>query len=257
MKRIKTPFTLLFFVLLLIISTFSSAQISLSKDTISSVSMMEIHYSFLSPGGDLKTRFGNCINLGIGFQRKTLKNYLWGIEVNYLSGADVKEKYILDSLKTYRGQFISTEGRYGDVRVFERGLSFYGNVGKIIPVFGSNKNSGIMILAGIGFLQHKIHIEVLEENVPALNGDYRKGYDRLTNGLSLHQFIGYSYMQPKLRYSFNVGLDFSQSFTKNRRDWDFFEQRKLDEQRTDYLNGVKVSLIIPISKREPKEYYYR
>ncbi len=257
MKRNKTPLSILFFVLILITSSFASAQMSRSKDTITSVSMMEIHYSFLAPGGDMKTRFGNTISLGIGFQRKTLKNYLWGVEVNYLSGADVKEKYILDSLKTYRGQFISTEGRYGDVRVFERGFSFYGNIGKIFPVFGSNKNSGIMVLTGIGFLQHKIHIEVLEENVPALNGEYRKGYDRLSNGLSIHQFIGYSYMQPKLRYCFNVGLDFSQSFTESRRDWDFFEQRKLDEKRKDYLNGIKFSLVIPLAKREPKEFYYR
>jgi hypothetical protein len=54
-----------------------------------------------------------------------------------------------------------------------------------------------------------------------------------------------------------AGFDFSQSFTKNRRDWDFFAQRKLDESRKDYLNGFKVGFILPLYQRQPKEFYYR
>ena len=33
-------------------------------------------------------------------------------------------------------------------------------------------------------------ILVVEENVKALDGDRRKGYDRLTNGISFSQFVG-------------------------------------------------------------------
>jgi hypothetical protein len=114
-----------------------------------------------------------------------------------------------------------------------------------------------MILAGVGFLQHKIHIEVLEENVPSLSSNYRIGYDRLTNGISLHEFLGYFYVSERMRINFMAGFDFSQSFTKNRRDWDFFAQRKLDESRKDYLNGFKVGFILPLYQRQPKEFYYR
>ncbi len=257
MKSIKSLFIVSIAGLMLIVNSFANAQsINVSDSTIS-MSMIHIHYSFLLPSGDLKTRFGNSINLGTGFLRKTKTNYLWGAEVNYLSGSEVKENYIFDSLKTNRGQYITNDGRFGDVRTTERGFSAYANVGKVFPVFNSNKNSGIMLLCGLGFLQHQIHIEVLEENVPSLNGEYRKGYDRLTNGLSLHQFVGYNYLSNKLRFNFFAGVEFSQSYTKNRRDWDFFEQRQLSESRKDYLNGVKFGLILPLYQRKPKDFYYR
>jgi len=257
MKSLKPLFFTVFTGLVLIINTFANAQSIRVSDSSINMSMIHIHYSFLIPGGDLATRFGNSINIGTGFLRKTKSNYLWGAEVNYLSGSEVKENYIFDSVKTNRGQYITNDGRFGDVRTTERGFSSYANIGKIIPVFNSNKNSGIMLLCGVGFLQHQIHIEVLEENVPSLNGDYRKGYDRLTNGVSLHQFVGYSYLSTRLRFNFFAGLEFSQSYTKNRRDWDFYAQRQLSESRKDYLNGVKFGLILPLYQRKPKEFYFR
>ncbi len=257
MKSLKTPFILFFSALTLIINTFANAQSINVSDSSISMSMIHVHYSFLMTGGDMKTRFGNTINIGTGFLRKTKSNYLWGAEINYLSGSEVKETYIFDSIKTNRGQYITNDGRFGDVRITERGFSTYANIGKVIPIFNSNKNSGIMILGGIGFLQHQIHVEVLEENIPSLDGDYRKGYDRLTNGLSLHQFVGYNYLSDRLRFNFFAGIEMSQSFTKNRRDWDYFEQRQLTESRKDYLNGIKFGLVLPLYQRKPKEFYYR
>ncbi len=257
MKTIKTIFLAFFSGSILIISTFANAQSLKVKDSTISMSMIDIHYAYMIPGGDLKTRFGNTINVGAGFLRKTKSNYIWGGEINFLSGNNVKEGYIFDSLKTFRGQYITTDGLYGDVRISERGFNGYAHVGKIFPVFGSNKNSGIMILGGVGFLQHQIHIEVLEENVTALSSEYRKGYDRLTNGISTQEFVGYFYLSERLRINLLAGFVFSQSFTKNRRDWDYFAQRKLDESRKDYLSGFKVGFIVPLYQRKPKEFYYR
>lgn len=257
MKRIKPLIIALFSGFTLIISTLGNAQSLKVKDSTISVSMIHIHYALLVPGGDMKTRFGNTINVGTGFLRKTKTNFIWGGEINLLAGNEVKEKYIFDSLKTIRGQYITTDGRYGDVRISERGFNGYVKAGKVFPVFGSNKNSGIMILGGVGFMQHQIHIEVLEENVPSLNGAYREGYDRLTNGVSFQEFLGYLYISNKLRFNFLAGVEFSQSYTKNRRDWDYFAQQKLDESRKDYLTGFKVGLILPLYQRKPKEFYYR
>lgn len=257
MKVLKPLIITLFSGLTLIISTFTYAQSIKVKDSTISISLIHIHYAFMAPGGDMKTRFGNTINVGTGFLRKTKSNLLWGAEMNFLAGNDVKEKYIFDSLKTIRGQYITTDGNYGDVRISERGFNGYVHAGKVFPVFGSNKNSGIMVLGGVGFMQHQIHVEVLEENVPSLNGDYRKGYDRLTNGISLQEFLGYLYISEKLRLNFIAGFEFSQSFTKNRRDWDYFAQRKLDESRKDYLSGIKIGLVLPLYQRKPREFYYR
>lgn len=257
MKTLKTFFSLTTAAFSLIISNLSYAQSIKVRDSAINVSMIHVHSSFLMPGKDMKTRFGDCMSIGGGFLQKTKRNILWGAEMNFISGNEVKDKYIFDSLKTVRGQYITNEGRYGDVRIFERGFNAYAQVGKIFPVFGSNKNSGIMVLYGLGFMQHKIHIEVLEENVPSLYSEYRKGYDRLTNGLSIQEFIGYFYLNSRLRFNAYAGLEFNQSFTKNRRDWDFYEQRKLDESRKDYLSGIKVGIVLPLYQRKPKEFYYR
>lgn len=227
------------------------------KDSILKVSSIQVQYSHYIPGGDMKVRFGNNSMVGVGFLKKTKNNYFWGAEINYLYGGDVKEKNVLDSLRTIRGQIISKEGGYGDVRMFERGFSTHVKAGKLFPVFGSNKNSGIIVLLGVGFLEHKMHIEVIDANVKALEGDKRKGYDRLTNGLSLSQFVGYWYMSNNRRLNAYVGFDFHQAFTENRRDWDFHAQRKLDEKRVDQLSGIKVGIVLPLYKRMPKDYYFR
>jgi hypothetical protein len=257
MKILKTCFACLSFLSSLFIGDLCIAQRFNQKDSIVSLSMIEFHYSVLSPSGDMKARFGLTTNVGLGFLRKTKSNIFWGAEVNYLSGSTVKEKYVLDGLKTERNQFINTNGNYADVRMFERGFSTYAKVGKLFPVFNSNKNSGVLLMVGLGFLQHKMHIEVLDDNVLALSSENRKGYDRLSNGLSLQQFIGYYYLHQRYLYNFYIGLDLSQSFTQNRRDWDVYAQRKLDESRNDYLNGLKIGLVFPLYKRMPKEFYFR
>lgn len=249
------------FVITLILSSLysisSNAQNYNVKDSVLKVSSIQIQYSHYVPGGDMKVRFGNTSMVGVGFLHKTKKNYFLGAEANYLYGNDVKEKYVLDSLRTFRGQIINKSGGYGDVRMFERGFSAHVKGGKLFPVFGSNKNSGIVVMLGVGILQHKMQIEVIEENVKSLDGDIRKGYDRLTNGISFSQFIGYWYMSNNRRLNAFVGLDFHQAFTENRRDWDFHEQRKLDEKRVDQLSGIKFGLILPLYRRMPKEYYFR
>lgn len=257
MKKHKPLFSTFFLAFFLIISNISNAQRNNHRDSIVSLSMIEFHYSILAPAGDMKNRFGATTNIGLGFLRKTKTNLFWGAEINYLSGSTVKEKYVLDGISTERNQFININGNFADVRMFERGISSYARLGKLFPVFGSNKNSGILVLAGVGFLQHKMHIEVLDDNVPALYKERRKGYDRLSNGLSIQEFIGYYYLHSKYLYNFYVGFDLSQSFTQNRRDWDVYSQSKLEENRKDYLNGIRVGIVFPLYQRMPKEYYFR
>lgn len=257
MKKHKPLFSTFFLAFFLIISNISNAQRNNHRDSIVSLSMIEFHYSILAPAGDMKNRFGATTNIGLGFLRKTKTNLFWGAEINYLSGSTVKEKYVLDGISTERNQFININVNFADVRMFERGISSYARLGKLFPVFGSNKNSGILVLAGVGFLQHKMHIEVLDDNVPALYKERRKGYDRLSNGLSIQEFIGYYYLHSKYLYNFYVGFDLSQSFTQNRRDWDVYSQSKLEENRKDYLNGIRVGIVFPLYQRMPKEYYFR
>ena len=124
-------------------------------------------------------------------------------------------------------------------------------------VLSPNPNSGIIIKAGVGYIQHWIRIRINEDKtIPSFEGDYAKGYDRLSSGLAISEFIGYLYMGNTRVLNFFVGFEFMQSWTTNRREVNFDTGMKDDGNRFDALNGFKIGWIIPIYKRTPKEYYY-
>ncbi len=225
------------------------------KDSVVFAPLINVHYSYQIPGGDLSRRFGNNNSLGASFMIKDRKNWLYGIEGSFLFGSDVNE----DPIAQYRvenNEVISEKGTYAYIAMMERGFYFKGNFGKIIPILGPNKNSGPMIMVGVGFIQHSIRYQVDRNTVPWLNDDYEKGYDRLTNGLLLSQFIGYRYFGNKRFLNFYIGYEFFQGFTKSRRSYNFDTQESDDENRQDLLQGVKVGWTIPLYKKTPREFYY-
>jgi hypothetical protein len=249
---------LLFILLLsgaLLVPSALTAQTNI-KDSLVSASFFSFNYGYHTPGGDLAKRFGNNSSAGINYFRKTKSNWIFGVDFNYLFGGDIKETTLFDSIITDRGQIVDRNGNYSDIRVYERGIHFTTRVGKVIPLFGPNKNSGIIITAGPGFLQHKIRIETLGNKTPQLNDDYKKGYDRLTNGLSLTEFIGYQHLSNRRLINYFIGFEFTQAFTQSRRDYNFDTMKKDTEKRIDLLQGIKAGFIIPIYRRAPKEFYY-
>ena len=208
------------------------------------------------PSGDLSERFGNNFNIGGVFQWKNKKNYILGLDGQLIFGNSVKENTILDSLSTHQGGVISAQGEFADVVLYERGLKFELKLGKIFPVFGPNKNSGILTSIGVGILQHKIRIENQGSSIPSIEGDYKKGYDRLTNGLCVTAFAGYMNFGNKRLVNFYAGLEITQGFTQNRRSFDFDSRTQDLKKRNDLLIGIRVAWVIPIYKRAPKEFYY-
>jgi hypothetical protein len=208
------------------------------------------------PGGNLKERFGHNFQLGLSFSRKLSSNWLFGIEGSFLFGDQVKDRQFLVDLATSQGYLITKEGTYGDVLLYERGYQIMAKAGKIIPVVGPNPNSGIMITAGAGFLQHKIRIENQGTDIPYLEGEYLKGYDRLTNGWCLSGFAGYANFGNRRRVNFYLGLEYTAGFTQSRRDFDFDTRQKDERKRTDILFGIRAGWIIPLYKKIPNAYYF-
>ncbi|MBU2018078.1 MAG: hypothetical protein KJ941_00410, partial [Bacteroidetes bacterium] len=125
-------------------------------------------------------------------------------------------------------------------------------------VLSPNGNSGIFVHGGLGYTAIKIRIETNDQVIPQLELNYRKGYDRLTNGLNIHQFVGYALMSNRGVLNFYGGFYFQQGFTRNARD--IFFDRPDDpvskEIRQDFQAGLRLGWFIPIYKRLPKEYYY-
>lgn len=227
------------------------------KDSSINILQCEMSYSLQFPGGDLSNRFGINSSVGIGLTYKMRSNWTIGFEVNYLFGGKVKEDSILNHLKVKSGEIINKFGEYGVVSMTERGFYTGIKAGKIFPVgHRPNKNSGIVLNIGGGLLQHKIHIENKDNNTPPVLKDYKKGYDRLTNGLALREFIGYQYLDNNRLINFYAGLEFYQAWTKCRRDFNFDTMQKDNTSRNDYIFGIKAGWILPLYQRKPDTYYY-
>jgi hypothetical protein len=227
------------------------------KDSSINVWQISLNYSFQIPGGDLSNRFGLSSMVGPEIRLKTKNNWMIGIEGAYLFGGNIKEgTSMLDPLKTSNDQIINEYGEYSVVLLSERGFYIGGFAGKLFPVLGPNENSGLFINIGAGLLQHKIHIENKNNNTPPVLGDYKKGYDKLTNGLALNQFIGYQYLSNNKMINFYFGIELYQGFTQSRRDFDFYTRTQDTEQRLDLLYGLKAGWILPLYRQAPEKFYY-
>lgn len=235
---------------LLFLST--NAQVNI-KDSTVFAPLISASYSYQWPGGDLVNRFGSNSNIGAAFMIKTKSNWIFGIDGNFIFGNNVKEDGILDSISTENGWIMDENGNDARIGFFERGFLVSLKFGRLFSLFGLNKNSGVVIISSAGLLQHKIRIE---GDAPQLQDVYKKGYDRLTNGLALSEFIGYLYLGNKRALNFYAGFEFTQAWTQNRRSYNFDTMEKDETKRIDVLSGFKIGWIIPLYKRVPDEYYY-
>lgn len=217
-----------------------------------------IQYGLNAPGGDLKERFGLINHLGMTIGYKTSKNWVYGLDGNFMFGSTVKLPNLFASLTDSYGNVTDENGAVGLVVVSMRGFNANLMVGKVFPVLSPNGNSGIYVHGGIGYVQHKVRVETQEQVIPSLELKYRKGYDRYTTGINLHQFLGYAFLSNSGFLNFYGGFYIQEGFTQNRRDI-FFDQPDIavDKSiRLDLQYGFRVGWFVPIYKRKPKDFYF-
>ena len=234
----------------------TTAQVSIRNESIT-IPMVYATYGYQFPGADMAERFGPNSSIGPGFQVKTSSNWIIGAEAGFLFGNNVKDGFsILEEIMTSDGNLISGDGIPAVVALFERGFIFSGKFGKLFPVLSPNPNSGIVVYATFGYMQHKVRIEVENNSAPQLLGDYKRGYDRLTGGFALSEAVGYQIMGNTRLFNFFVGVECFQGWTRGKRDYLFDLQRPPEERRFELLIGPRISWFIPIYQRVPEEYYY-
>ncbi len=225
------------------------------RDSVIRFPLIGISYGVYIPGGDLADRFGTASMLSGDFLYKTKKNLVFGFATGFIFGDRINEKDLFAGISNSDGQIIGLDGLYADVRTFERGYHISATIGKIFSFKKPNPNSGIMVSGGPGFLQHKIRIEAIGNTVPGLRNDYKKGYDHLTNGIQIREFIGFVSFGNRQMVNFYGGFEFIQAFTDNRRDYDFNNPSLKDENRLDLMYGFKVGWVLPLYKKKPAQYY--
>lgn len=205
------------------------------------------------PGADMAKRFGLDQNFGAGVEYMTANSFFFGLEGYYLFGSTVKEDP-LDILRTPEGDIIGNNLALAEVSLRERGLYLGGMIGKLFP-FGETR-SGIRVSLGAGVLRHKIRVQDDTQSVAEITGDYIKGYDRLTQGMALNQFIGWQHIGKTRRVNFMIGFEFNQGFTNTLRDWDFNDMRKLDDKRLDLRYGIRAAWTLPFYFTKGEDIYY-
>lgn len=220
--------------------------------------LLGVSYGGHLAGGDLKERFGNNLSPALQLDYLTEPgNWIFSLQGSFLFGSEVKTD-VLANLRTAEGFIIANDRAVADVQLRERGFYLGGSIGKLISLSSANYRSGLRIEIGAGLLQHQIRIQDDPvRTVAALTGDYRKGYDRLTNGPALREFIGYQLLSRNRRTNLFIGLELIQGFTQSRRDFDFLLQEKDTAKRMDSLAGLRIGLILPFYVgQNPDEIYY-
>ena len=217
--------------------------------------IFSINHSLQIPGGDLAKRFGYNSDISGTIMYKTTKKLIFNLEAGFLFGGDVKENNLFNAIDGNNGTLISQNGEIPIIRLFQRGARVDFNLGKHFTIPMKNSESGIFISIGMGYLYHKIFIETLTIELPQLNEELIKGYDRLCAGFTTKQFIGYMHFSKKNNIRYLIGIESIQAFTKSLRGYNYNTQSINNTQRRDYLFGFKTGLIIPIKKRKAERYY--
>lgn len=234
-------------------STFAQRNV---RDSVISQVIVGANYKFNLTAGDMYQRWGFNSSIGLDVNYKFKNNLTLGVDGAFLFGNRLKDSTIFSSVTNSYGSITALSGEPAVVLFGLRGVNANAKVGYVLNRFGHNPNSGLWLSIGTGFLLHHIRIESLYDVVPQLEGDYRKGYDKLTFGFSTSQFIGYLYQANRRFTNFYFGVELVEGFTKNIRTFNFDTGGPEDALRFDVLYGIKLGWMIPIYKRQPKEYYF-
>ncbi len=215
------------------------------------------------PAADMAKRFGSSFRLGPGVLYKTRNNWLFGVKFDFITGGTIHEDSLMINIRDkYSGggslyEFINNSGERIGVPLYERGYAVGITAGKIIPFKKLHPDNGLTLLTTVGFIQHKIDIYVKDKDVPALQGSYLKGYDRLTNGSFVEQYVGYSYFSKYKLINYTIGLDALFGFTQGRRDYLYDVMRPDNAKRLDILYGIRAGWFIPMFKRKSEELLFQ
>lgn len=226
-----------------------------SRSNSAGVLLPHLNFSFQWPGLDLADRFGSNNAVGVGIDYMTSKNWIFGLEGTLTFGPNVNED-VISNLRDKDGQVLGNDRYFAEVSLKQRGYyaSFF--VGRLWPVNQRNKRSGIKTSLGAGFMQHNVRVQDNTQTIPQVSSTYISGYDRLSRGFQVNQFVGYQYLGNNRRVNFQIGFEFIQGFTKNIRAINYNTKFNETKARVDLLYGVVASWYLPFYIGEKSEEIY-
>jgi hypothetical protein len=234
----------------------SKGNDTMVQDSAVGTFLFRASYTAQIPLADYAKRFGFTNHVGASLGYKTRSNWIFTVGGYFIFGTKVQGKdTLLGDLINSSNLIIANTGEQAFVDISQQGYQLEVQVGKIFPWAAPNPNSGFMFMLGGGFMEHWIRYKAEGNNVPQLLGDYKKGYDRLTNGIILQEFIGYHYQGSTRLLNFYGGFEFTQGFTGNRRSYDIPTRSVINDKYIDILIGFRIGWMMPFYKRNQNEYY--
>lgn len=209
-----------------------------------------VNYARHVPLGTLKNRFGGSNSVGFSTAYKFGHNFQIQGGINTIFSGRVKETGVFDTMIGSSGYMVDINGNLAEIKLYERGWNCHFDFGKILLVNSKDINSGILISGGLGFMQHKIKYTFQRTVLPQLEGEYAKGYDRLTNGLMTRGFFGYQKIDPDAMLNFVFGVEALYGFTKNRRSYNYDTRMADNVARRDIFLGLKLGVMVSLSGRK-------
>lgn len=164
---------------------------------------------------------------------------------------------------TSHGYAMTWGGYDGVVTMYNRGLSVRAGVGRIVPVFKGNPNSGLLLRVNGGWMNQMTRFvqEPTQTPVPSLQPPYTRLYDHLRNGVIVTESVGLIYMSNQSTYvNVKLELTLSECFTWPSRPYTIDKVMGLagrDENTYfDLLWGLRLSWMFPITGKRGYDYYF-
>jgi len=245
-------------ILTLLVYTSSIAQTDDASDSFlkSSSWNFSLGFGVDVPLADLADRFGSNLAVKGQIERQTGAGWVYGLQYDFMFGNTVKQD-VLENIRIDNGNVLGTNSTYATALQRMRGGFIGLFAGKILPL-SSKYKSGLKISLAAGLFQHQIRLVDDERNFPIFNEPYSQGYDLLSRGLGLKEFVGWQYLAANKRVNFYIGLEFTQGFTSSVRKYDFSSGALTNQDsRFDGVVGLRVGLILPFySAYEDEEIFY-
>lgn len=206
---------------------------------------------------DMAKRYGVNNSPEISLDYIHQERFFFGAHIKMIIGGTVKED-VISNLRNKDGGLISKQKYDAIITMKERGFMYGVHAGYFLNLSKSNSAHGIRFRFGTGLMSHYIRFNDESASSNQLLGDYSKGYDRLTRGYFLQEFIGYQYTSASKKLNLFVGFDCIQGFTKNVRPYNFDTRMTDNAARKDLLIGIRAGIALNLYRFEntEKEIFY-
>jgi hypothetical protein len=220
------------------------------------------HYMYQIPLGNIASQYGSNSNAGFNLNIKLANNITLGMEGQFMFGSQYNDMSVLGTLVTTNG-FIIGENNIIEIPALEgRGGNFFAEMGKIFPLNKKNKNSGLHIKGGIGYIFYSVFTDADVQSITQLRGDYANGYNRLESGWGINSFFGYTLYSKNKMINGSIGLQAIFSSTKFQGVYDYATSAPPSQSsRSTIFIGPKLGVTVVFKrfiKQDPNSdgYFY-